>query len=281
MCPTRRHFVRFKDKVAFISGAGASSPGWSNGKAVSLLLAREGAKIFALDRSPEFLAETIDAVRAEGGECVSHTADVTKEAEIKTAVDRCMAAFGRIDVLFNNVGLQALGGPEDIEEEVWDRLMNANIKSMYLTCRHVLPVMSRQRRGVIVNNSSLAAISFLYPSVAYSTSKGAVDAFTRNVAIQYAGKGIRVVSVRPGLMATPRITSRMKVQFGDGYEEALNERNKIVPMGSMGDAWDVANAVAFLASDDAKYITATELVVDGGLSASALGYPWADNEKNL
>jgi NAD(P)-dependent dehydrogenase (short-subunit alcohol dehydrogenase family) len=281
MCPTRRHSVRFKDKVAFISGAGASSPGWSNGKAVSLLLAREGAKIFALDRSPEFLAETIDAVRAEGGECVSHTADVTKEAEIKAAVDRCMAAFGRIDVLFNNVGLQALGGPEDIEEEVWDRLMNANIKSMYLTCRHVLPVMSRQRRGVIVNNSSLAAISFLYPSVAYSTSKGAVDAFTRNVAIQYAGKGIRVVSVRPGLMATPRITSRMKVQFGDGYEEALNERNKIVPMGSMGDAWDVANAVAFLASDDAKYITATELVVDGGLSASALGYPWADNEKNL
>lgn len=273
--------MRFKDKVAFISGAGASSPGWSNGKAVSVLLAREGAKIFALDRSPEFLAETIEAVRAEGGECVAHTADVTKETEIKAAVDRCMATFGRIDVLFNNVGLQALGGPEDIEEEVWDRLMNANVKSMYLTCRHVLPVMSRQRRGVIVNNSSLAAISFLYPSVAYSTSKGAVDAFTRNVAVQYAGKGIRVVSVRPGLMATPRITSRMKAKFGDDYEEALSERNKIVPMGSMGDAWDVANAVAFLASDDAKYITATELVVDGGLSASALGHPWAANEKNL
>lgn len=273
--------MRFKDKVAFISGAGASSPGWSNGKAVSVLLAREGAKIFAVDQSPEFLAGTVEAVKAEGGECVAQTADVTKEAEIKAAVDRCMSMFGRIDVLFNNVGLQALGGPEDIDEEVWDRLMNANIKSMYLTCRHVLPVMSRQRRGVIVNNSSLAAISFLYPSVAYSTSKGAVDAFTRNVAVQYAAKGIRVVSVRPGLMATPRITSRMQAKFGDGYEDALNERNKIVPMGHMGDAWDVANAVAFLASDDAKYITATELVVDGGLSASALGHPWADNEKNL
>lgn len=111
---------------------------------------------------------------------------------------------------------------------------------MYLTCRHVLPVMSRQRSGVVVNNSSLAAV-----------------------------------------MATPRITSRMKAKFGDGYEEALNERNKIVPMGSMGDAWDVANAVAFLASDAAKYITATELVVDGGLSASALGHPWADDQKNL
>jgi len=273
--------VRFKDKVAFIAGAGASSPGWSNGKAVSVLLAREGAKIFALDRSAEFLAETIEAIRAAGGECVAHTADVTKEAEIKAAVDRCVASFGRIDVLFNNVGLQALGGPEEIEEEVWDRLMDANIKSMYLTCRHVLPVMSRQRRGVIVNNSSLAAVSFLYPSVAYSSSKGAVDAFTRNVAVQYAGKGIRVVAVRPGLIATPRITSRMKTKFGDGYEEALNARNMVVPMGYMGDAWDVANAVAFLASDDAKYITATELVVDGGLSASALGRPWADDGTNL
>ena len=273
--------MRFKDRVAFIAGAGASSPGWSNGKAVSVLLAREGAKIFALDRSPDYLAETIEAIRSEGGECVAHTADVTSEADIKAAVARCMDLYGRIDVLFNNVGLQAIGGPEDIEEDVWDRLMTANVKSMYLTCRHILPVMVKQHGGVIVNNSSLAAISFLYPSVAYSSSKGAVDSFTRNVAVQYAGRGIRVVAVRPGLMATPRITHRMKARFGDGYEEALGQRNKVVPMGYMGDAWDVAKAVAFLASDDAKYITATELVVDGGLSASALGHPWSDDEKNL
>ena len=134
---------------------------------------------------------------------------------------------------------------------------------------------------MIINNSSLAAVTFLYPSIAYSSSKGAVDAFTRNVGVQYASRGIRVVAVRPGLMATPRITNRMKAKFGDGYEEAMHERNKIVPMGRMGDAWDVAKAVAFLASDDASYITATELVIDGGLSASALGYPWKDNEKNL
>ena len=273
--------MRFKDRVAFISGAGASSPGWSNGKAVSALLAREGAKIFALDSSPAFVAETVDAVKAEGGECVAHTADVTKEADVKAAVAQCMAAFGRIDILFNNVGLQAIGGPEEIEEAVWDRLMGANIKSMYLTCRHVLPVMAAQRRGVIINNSSLASLTFLYPSIAYSSSKGAVDAFTRNLGVQYAAKGIRVVAVRPGLMATPRITNRMKAKFGDGYAGALNERNKIVPMGKMGDAWDVAKAVAFLASDDASYITATDLVIDGGLSASALGYPWVDSDKNL
>jgi NAD(P)-dependent dehydrogenase (short-subunit alcohol dehydrogenase family) len=273
--------VRFKDRVAFIAGAGASSPGWSNGRAVSALLAREGAGIFALDRSPESLAGTIEAIEAEGGRCIAHTADVTKEAEIKAAVQRCVAEFGRIDVLFNNVGLQAIGGPEEIEEDVWDRLMSANIKSMYLACRHVLPVMTEQKRGVIVNNSSLAAVSFLYPSIAYSSSKGAVDAFTRNLAVQYAARGIRVVAVRPGLMATPRITNRMKEKFGAGYADALDARNKVVPMGHMGDAWDVANAVAFLASDDAKYITATELVIDGGLSASALGHPWSDEEKNL
>jgi NAD(P)-dependent dehydrogenase (short-subunit alcohol dehydrogenase family) len=273
--------VRFKDKVAFICGAGASSPGWSNGKAVSVLLAREGAKVFALDFSVENLAPTVEAIQLEGGNCVAYTADVTSQSDIKAAVDACVEKWGQIDILFNNVGLQSLGGPEELEEETWDRLMNANVKSMFLTCKHVLPVMKAQKSGVIINNSSMAAISFLYPSIAYSSSKGAVDAFTKNLAIQYAGQGIRVVSVRPGLMATPRITARMKTKFGDEYEEALEARNKIVPMGRMGDAWDVAKAVAFLASDDASYITATEIVVDGGLSSSALGHPWVDLGKNL
>ena len=273
--------MRFTNKVAFICGAGSSAPGWSKGKAVSVLLAREGAKIFALDLNEENLAPTVQAVQSEGGACVAHTADVTLQSDIKAAVAACMKKWGRIDILFNNVGLQSLGGPEELEEEVWDRLMNANVKSMFLTCKHVLPVMTAQKSGVIINNSSMAAISFLYPSIAYSSSKGAVDAFTKNLAVQYASKGIRVVSVRPGLMATPRITARMKTKFGDGYEDALDARNKIVPMGRMGDAWDVAKAVAFLGSDDASYITATEIVIDGGLSASALGYPWADQEKNL
>ena len=246
-----------------------------------MLLAREGARVFALDQSAAHLEETLQAIRAEGGTCVGHTADVTREAEVAAAVARCVAEFGRIDVLFNNVGLQAIGGPVEIDEATWDHLMAANIKSMYLACRHVLPVMARQKSGVIVNNSSLAAVSFLYPSIAYSSSKGAVDAFTRNVAVQYAAQGIRVVAVRPGLMATPRITHRMREKFGDNYEEALMERHKVVPMGRMGDAWDVARAVAFLASDDAAYITATELVVDGGLSASALGRPWVDEGRNL
>jgi len=176
--------------------------------------------------------------------------------------------------------LQALGGPEEISEDTWDRLMSANVKSVMLACKHVLPIMRGQRSGVIINNSSLAAISFLYPSIAYSSSKGAVDAFTRNLAVQVAPDGIRVVAVRPGLMATPRITQRLKQKFGDDFHQALADRHRIVPMGRMGDAWDVAHAVAFLASDDARYITATELIIDGGLSASVIGQPWS-GERNL
>lgn len=272
--------MRFKDKVALIAGAGASSPGWSNGKAVSVLLAREGARVAALDSSAANLQPTIDAVTETGGECLPLIADVTRSDDLKAAVDATVARFGRIDILFNNVGLQALGGPEDISEDTWDRLMNANVKSIFLACRHVLPVMRAQRSGVIINNSSLAAVSFLYPSIAYSSSKGAIDAFTRNLAVQVAPEGIRVVAVRPGLIATPRITHRLRERFGDDYHRALEDRHRVVPMGYMGEAWDVAHAVGFLASDEARYITATELVVDGGLSASALGQPWS-GERNL
>lgn len=272
--------MRFSGKVALIAGAGASSPGWSNGKAVSVLLAREGARIAALDFSADNLRPTIEAVEQEGGNCLPLIANVTRSEELKAAVEATVAKFGRIDILFNNVGLQALGGPEDLAEDTWDRLMDANVKSVFLACRHVLPVMRAQRSGVIINNSSLAAVSFLYPSIAYSSSKGAIDAFTRNLAVEVAPEGIRVVAVRPGLIATPRITHRLRERFGDDYQQALEDRHRIVPMGRMGESWDVANAVAFLASDEARYITATELVVDGGLSASALGQPWSGN-RNL
>ncbi len=272
--------MRFKGKVALVAGAGASAPGWSNGKAVSVLFAREGAQIAALDANLGNLQPTLDAVASEGGECLPLVADVTHSDQLKAAVEATVARFGRIDILFNNVGLQALGGPEDISEETWDRLMNANVKSVMLACRHVLPIMRAQRSGVIVNNSSLAAISFLYPSIAYSSSKGAVDAFTRNLAVQVAPDGIRVVAVRPGLIATPRITHRLREKFGDNYTQALEDRHRIVPMGRMGESWDVAHAVAILASEEARYITATELVIDGGLSASVIGQPWS-GERNL
>ena len=226
--------MRFRGKVALIAGAGSSAPGWSNGKAVSVLLAREGAHIAALDTNLDNLQPTLDAVAAEGATALALAADVTNTDQLKAAVDAAVSRFGRIDILFNNVGLQALGGPEDISEDTWDRLMNANVKSVMLACRHVLPIMRAQRSGVIINNSSLAAISFLYPSIAYSSSKGAVDAFTRNLGVQVAPDGIRVVAVRPGLIATPRITHRLREKFGDDYTKALEDRHRIVPMGADG-----------------------------------------------
>jgi len=157
-----------------------------------------------------------------------------------------------------------------------DRVMAVNVKSMYLTCRHALPVMVKQRSGAIVNNSSLTSIRFTYPCLPYSVSKSAVNELTRSVAMQYAQHGIRANAVVPGLMATPRITKRLQDTYGDAYRDQLKERDDLIPLGRMGDAWDVAHAVLFLASDEAKYVTGIELVVDGGLSASVLGRPWRD-----
>jgi NAD(P)-dependent dehydrogenase (short-subunit alcohol dehydrogenase family) len=267
---------RLAGKIAVVCGAGSVAPGWSNGKATSVLFAREDAKIFAIDRELDRARETAEAVRAEGGECVAHAADVSLERDVADAVAACVARYGRIDVLFNNVGIQAVGGPEEIDEATWDRVMAVNVKSMYLACRHVLPVMVKQRSGAIVNNSSVTSIRFTYPCLPYSVSKSAVNELTRAVAMQYAQHGIRANAVVPGLMATPRITARLQATYGEDYRAKLQERDDLVPLGRMGDAWDVAHAVLYLASDEAKYVTGIELVVDGGLSASALGRPWRD-----
>ena len=265
---------RLAGKVAVVCGAGSVAPGWSNGKATSVLFAREGAKVFAIDRELGAARDTVEAIRAEGGEGVAHAADVSVERDVAGAVAACVERYGRIDVLFNNVGIQAVGGPEEIDEATWDRVMAVNVKSMYLACRHVLPVMVKQRSGAIVNNSSLTSIRFTYPCLPYSVSKSAVNELTRTVAMQYAQHGIRANAVVPVLMATPRITKRLQDTYGEGYREQLKQRDDLVPLGRMGDAWDVAHAVLFLASDEAKYVTGIELVVYGGLSASVLGRPW-------
>ena len=164
----------------------------------------------------------------------------------------------------------------ELDEADWDRLMTVNVKPMFLACKHVLPVMVEQGRGSIVNNSSLASLRFAYPAVAYSASKGAVNELTRNIAGQYAPQGIRCNAVLPGMMATPRITRRLREVHGDAFESVLEERAGIVPMRRAGTAWDVAYAVLFLASDESAYITGTEIVVDGGLAASVRGRPWSE-----
>ncbi len=259
---------RMKDKVALVSGAGSIGPGWGNGKAVSVLYAREGAKVFCVDVDLAAAEVTRDIIREEGGEAEAVRCDVTKSDQVAAMVDGCRDRFGAIDVLHNNVGILALGGPVELSEADWDRVNDVNMKSMFLTCKYTLPVMEAQGRGAIVNISSVAGIRWTgVPYLAYNTTKAAVNHFTRMVAMQYAPQGIRCNCVLPGLMRTPMVEHGLADHYADGdVDEMFRIRGEQVPMGHGGDAWDVAHAALFLASDEAKYITGVELVVDGGLT---------------
>jgi NAD(P)-dependent dehydrogenase (short-subunit alcohol dehydrogenase family) len=259
---------RLQGKTALVIGAGSSGPGWGNGKAIAVLYAREGAKVFAVDIRAAAAEETTKIIQQEGGEAASFQADVSRAEEVKALVGQCLALYGRIDVLVNNVGILAVGGPEELDEQVWDRHMAVNVKSAFLTSKYVLPVMVKQGQGAIVNISSIAAIRYTgYPSAVYNASKGALNQLTQNIAVQYASKGIRANCVLPGLIDTPMIREPLKDAYGPGgLEEMLRKRNEQVPLGKMGDAWDVAYACLFLASGEARYITGASLVVDGGLT---------------
>jgi NAD(P)-dependent dehydrogenase (short-subunit alcohol dehydrogenase family) len=259
---------RLKGKIAIVSGAGSVGPGWGNGKATSVLFAREGARVFAVDINLTAAEETREIISAEGGECFAFEADVSQSGRVKDMIARCVEKYGRVDVLQNNVGIVQVGGPAEISEDQWDRLFEVNVRSMFLTCRQVLPIMERQGSGAIVNVSSIASTRYTgYPSAAYSASKGAVNQLTQNIAVQYAPRGIRANCVLPGLMNTPMIAEPLKNAYGSGgVEEMVRKRDAMVPMGKMGDAWDVAYASLFLASEEARYITGALLVVDGGLT---------------
>ena len=257
---------RLQDKVAIVTGAGSSGPGWGNGKATAVLFAREGARLFAVDVNRDALAETAAIVEGEGCPCTSHVCDVSSPGAVADMVEACIDTFGRIDVLHNNVGIVDPGTPEDIGENAWDRLIDVNVKSMYLTCRHVLPHMVAQGGGAIVNVSSIASFFSLgYPCASYAASKGAVNALTRNIASHYARHKVRCNAILPGLMDTPLIRGAVAAAYDD-VEAMIARRNAQCPMGFMGDAWDTARAALFLASDEARYITGIELVVDGGLT---------------
>jgi NAD(P)-dependent dehydrogenase (short-subunit alcohol dehydrogenase family) len=262
-------------KVAFVSGAGSVGKGWGNGKATAVLMARQGARVFGTDINPDALAETAKIMQAEGLSFAARVTNMTVNDEVKAAVDDCLARWRRIDILVNNVGGSAPGDPVSMTEEVWDAQMDLNLKTAFLGCKHVLPVMERQGSGAIVNLASVGCMSFQVGgrvNAAYAASKAGVIAFSRSTAIAYVKKGIRVNTVVPGTMHTPLVEHRLVKQMGLNDAQALvAKRHASVPMGRMGDAWDVANAVLFLASDEARYITATQLVVDGGLTAARPG----------
>jgi NAD(P)-dependent dehydrogenase (short-subunit alcohol dehydrogenase family) len=258
---------RVDGKVAIVTGAGSIAPGWGNGKAAAVLYAREGAKVLAVDINLDAANETKAIIDKEGGECTACHVDVTSSESVKSMVDTCIETYGRVDILHNNVGIPEVGGPEEITEENWDRLMAINVKGMFLTCKYCLPHMREQKSGAIVNISSIAGIRSLgYPCVSYMASKGAVNQLTQSVAIHYAEQGIRANTILPGLMYTPLVEQYVTSGYGGDAEKMKEQRAAQVPMKHMGDAWDVAYAALFLASDEAKYVTGAELVVDGGVT---------------
>lgn len=263
---------RLEGKVAIVCGAGSVGAGWGNGKATAVLFAREGARVVAVDINPTAAEETRDLIEGEGGVARAFVGDVSRQNEVAEMVQACIESFGRIDILHNNVGIVEVGGAVDTTEESWDRVNAVNLKSVFLTCKNVLPHMERQGGGAIVNISSIAGIRWTgIPYVSYSATKAAVIQFTRSLALEFARNNIRANCILPGLMNTPMIVEPLKNAYADGDVARMIEiRDQQCPMGHMGDAWDVAHAALFLASDEAKYITGTELVVDGGLTAKCV-----------
>lgn len=269
--------LSLKDKVVFLSGAGSvgddpDAKVWGNGKATAVLLARQGARIYGVDLRKEAADVTKAIIEREGGTCVTRAVDMTKAREVKAAVDDCMQHFGRIDVLVNNVGGSAPGDVVSMSEEVWDTQVAHNLKTAFLGCKYVLPIMERQGKGAIVNLASVAGLRMNAdrPHVAYSTTKLGIIAFSKSTAISYAKKGIRCNTVIPGLMHTALVEHRLaKTIAANDLQGLIDKRNAQCPTGKMGDAWDIAHAVLFLASDEARYITGTEILVDGGLTAAS------------
>ena len=262
---------RLEGRAAIVTGAGSIGPGWGNGKATAAVYAREGAGVLCVDVNPDAARETADIISGEGHKAVPFECDVTDSDRVKAMVDACKSEFGAVDILHNNVGILGMGGPVEHSEEDWDRVNAINVKSMFLTCKHAIPEMEAQGKGAIVNISSIVGIRWMgVPYLSYSTTKAAIIQLTKTIAYQYAPKNIRCNAILPGLMRTPMVEVGLADSYADGdVDEMIRIRDAQCPMGHMGDAWDVANAALFLASDEAKYITGAELVVDGGVSLSS------------
>ncbi|HEY0200980.1 MAG TPA: SDR family oxidoreductase [Burkholderiaceae bacterium] len=260
---------RLKDKVALVTGCGSSGPGWGNGKTMAVLFAREGARVFGCDIHLAAAQETRLAAASEGAEMEVAACDVADDAQVAAMVAQCVARHGRIDVLVNNVGIVNLGGVVECTLDAWQKAWAVNVTSMFLTCKHVVPHMQRQGGGSIVNIGSVAGIrdsGVAY--VAYSTTKAATLGLSRSVALQYSAQNIRSNVILPGLMHTPMVAEPLKAGYGTATLDAmLDKRRQQCPMGRMGDAWDVAHAALWLASDESQYVSAAEIVVDGGLTA--------------
>jgi NAD(P)-dependent dehydrogenase (short-subunit alcohol dehydrogenase family) len=261
--------TRLQGKVAIVTGAGSVGPGWGNGRAIAVLFAREGAQVVVVDRDRAAAAETAALIEGEGGACLTAEADVTDFTSVATMVDAALSKFGRVDVLVNNVGGSLPGGPLELSVEEFRGQLDLNLTSAFITCKAVLPTMLAQSGGAIVNVGSVGGMRHLgHDHVGYSAAKSGVVQFSRQLAVRYGPQGIRCNTVIPGLIDTPLLEHRVSRQKGRAdLQTLLAEAKTRVPLGRRGDAWDVAKAALYLASDEAGYVTGTEVLVDGGLMA--------------
>ena len=251
---------RLAGKAAFITGAAAGI-----GRETALLFAAEGAMVAAVDVDGDGAAAVAHEVTAAGGEAVAFTANVAVEADVEAAVVAAEEAFGRLDVVFNNAGIMLAddGDAQSTEEDIWDRTMDVNLKGVWFGCRHGIPALRRAGGGSVVNTASFVAlVGAATPQLAYTASKGAVLAMTRELAVVHAREGIRVNALCPGPLRTELLMSYLDT------EEKRQRRLVHVPMGRFGEAAEMAAAALFLASDESSYVTGTDFSVDGGLTAA-------------
>ena len=261
---------RLAGKTAVVVGAG-QTPGATigNGRATALRFAQEGAHVLLVDRDDASVKETHEMVLETGGRADVFVADIALPDDPAGVAEKAVATLGRIDILHNNVGVgMGDGSPTRLTEEAWDRIFDVNLKAMWLTCKHVVPIMREQKGGSIICVSSIAAVSAAGHLTAYKISKAGVNALVHQLAITNARHGIRVNGIMPGLMNTPMAVDAPAQLLGISREELADARAQMVPLQNrQGSAWDVANAALFLASDEASFVTGAVLPVDGGQSA--------------
>jgi NAD(P)-dependent dehydrogenase (short-subunit alcohol dehydrogenase family) len=259
--------TRLENKVAIVVGAG-QTPGDTigNGRAVSVLFAREGAKVLLVDRNLEAAQDTHAQIEKEGGVSYPLQGDITKLEACKNVADKCMELYGRIDVCVYNVGTGEGGNSLEMPEKRWHTIFDINLTGLYYLYRYVIPIMVKQESGCLINTSSIAAITSTN-MLAYRSSKAGMNALTQSVAVMYAGKGIRANVIMPGLMDTPMAIEGLSRFSGVDKDELRASRSSRVPLkGGMGTGWDVAYAALFLASDEARFISGVLLPVDGAQS---------------
>jgi NAD(P)-dependent dehydrogenase (short-subunit alcohol dehydrogenase family) len=254
--------MRLQGKTAIITGAGSGI-----GEAAAKLFAAEGARVAVIDRDTEGGARVAGAI---GSSSFFLAADVTIASDMETVARTAAERFGRIDILFNNAGVACVGALHETSEAEWDRVMAVNTKGIFLASKPVIPIMMKQRSGCIINMAACGAVTALAQRAAYIASKGAVDALTRAMQVDYCRYNIRVNSLLPGTIYTPFVEGFLKRHYSDNIEKAVDNLKKRQLSGTLGTPEDVAYAALYLASDEAKFVYGSGLVVDGGLSAGKI-----------